>query len=289
MVALWGSAYGFNRVAIANISPMIIVAIRLWVGALLIGIIGKFMGVKMPSFANYRAWASMAATGIIGSLIPFFLVVKAQTYVPSAIASIYLAATPLSVALMAHFLIKGEKINIRSFAGILLGILGVVVLFLPNILSATSIKSPLWAQLFLVGAAFCYGIALIIVRLTSPNIHPIATSFGFVLCSAIVSTPFALFMPHEVLNHNYNETLSYLCAIALGIGPTALASILYVSATHRIGPVMVANVSNLVPFFSLLVGFFVFQENIPPTAIFALIIILTGVYLLKLGSQKRAG
>ncbi|MEK7661619.1 MAG: DMT family transporter [Pseudomonadota bacterium] len=285
LVALWGSAYGLNRVAVANLSPIAVTAIRLWVGAGFLGAIVMFNGIKMPPLSNIRAWASMAATGIIGSLLPFFLIAKAQVHVPSAVAAIYLSASPLAVAALAHFLVPNEKITKIRALGVLLGLVGIVILFLPNLMQIENFSSPLWAQAFLIIGAFCYGLALIIVRLTSPSLDPIGISFGFVLCSAIASTPFLFLNQTDEFARNYDIIASWICAVLLGIGPTAIASILYVGAARKIGPVMVSNTSNLVPFFALAVGFLIFHEAIPATAIWALMTILCGVYLLQVRAK----
>lgn len=285
LVALWGSAYGLNRVAVANLSPIAVTAIRLWVGAGLLGVIVVIYRIKMPRLTDYRAWGSMAATGIIGSLLPFFLIAKAQVHVPSAVAAIYLSASPLAVAGLAHFLVPNERVTKMRALGVLLGLVGMVILFLPNLMQIENFASPLWAQMFLIGGAICYGLALIIVRLTSPTLDPIGISFGFVLCSAIASTPFLFLNQVDEFTRSYGAVTSWLCAVLLGIGPTAIASILYVGAARKIGPVMVSNTSNLVPFFALAVGYLVFHEAIPATALWALATILCGVYLLQVRAK----
>jgi drug/metabolite transporter (DMT)-like permease len=279
LVFLWGSAYPLTRLAIGEISPVIVVSMRLWIGAISLYLVCKILGKHIPSFYDFKAWGSMAATGIVGSLIPFSLVSFAQIHVASALASIYLSATPMAAAVMAHFLIKGEKIQTKSGLGVLLGVLGVVILFAPSFGDVKSANSPIWAQLMLLIAAFCYAGALIIVRLTSPKIDAIAISFGFVFCSAIVSIPFAIIaILHQVPVFASKDLMGIL---ALGIGPTAIASILYVRLVHKIGPVLVANFSNLVPFVSIALGFVFFKEQIPATAGLALLVILGGVYLVQ--------
>lgn len=279
LVFLWASAYPLTFIAVNDLKPIIVVSIRLWIGAGFLYLICLFLNKHIPSVYDWRAWGSMAATGIIGSLIPFFLIGLAQTKVPSALASIYLSATPLAAVILSRIFIRNEKINLIKSFGVVLGILGIIILFLPSLIVKNLGFIPIWPQLILVFAAFCYAGALIIVRLTSPKIDAIAISFGFVFCSAIVSTPFAFYafdfnLPHITLK-------SALSAALLGIGPTAIASILYVRLVHKIGPIMVANFSNLVPIFAIIIGYFAFNETIPSTAGIALFVILFGVWLVQ--------
>lgn len=279
LIILWGSAYALNDIAVKAYSPIWVVAVRLWSGAIALGLLCFLRGIKMPPISDIKSWAAMASAGIIGSLVPFFLIAEAQTKVPSALASIYLSATPLFVAIMAHFFIKGEKITPFSLAGVLLGIVGVVILVFPQLKEIGKADFALYAHLFLIIGALCYAATLIIIRLTSVQIDPIALSFGFVLCSAIAVIPFAIGNNAPlVANAGMAPILSML---ALGLGPTALASVLYVRMVHQVGPVLVGNISNLVPFWAIFVGVVLFGQPISIYAIIALFVILFGVYLVQ--------
>lgn len=281
LIILWGAAYGLNNLTIGHIDPILVVSGRLWIGAIFLYICAKFMKKQIPSFKDYKAWGVMASIGIIGSLLPFFLVVSAQAHIPSALASIYLAGTPLTTAILAHFFVKNEGLDLKRLFGVFLGIIGVVILFIPSLLEIGNQPLSLVWQLALIGAAFCYGAALIIVRKSGINLDPIILSFGFVFSGAIISTPFALVEIGNGLT-SYNN-IALFALFALGIGPTAIASILYVRMINSLGPVMVANYSNLVPFVSIFIGYAAFGEKLPYTVYIALGVILFGVFLV----QKR--
>ena len=281
LIVLWGSAYALNDIAVKAYSPIWVVAVRLWSGAIALGLVTYFMKLKLPPLNDFKSWAAMAAAGTMGSLLPFFLIAEAQTKVPSALASIYLSATPLFVAIMAHFFIKGEKITRNSFIGVLLGIIGVVILVFPQLEEVGNADFALYAHVFLIIGALCYAATLIIIRLTSVQIDPIALSFGFVLCSAIAVIPFAIGHGAPISPNTGSAPL--ISMLALGLGPTALASVLYVRMVHQVGPVLVGNISNLVPFWAIFVGVVLFNQPISIYAIIALFVILFGVYLV----QKR--
>jgi drug/metabolite transporter (DMT)-like permease len=279
LVVLWASAYGLNNIALQTISPMANVFLRLAAGSVFLGTILYIKGEKMPRVRNYKAWLMISGVGIIGSLLPFFLIAQAQTKVPSALASIYLAAMPLAAAILSYFFIRDEKLGLRKIIGVVLGVVGVIILSAPDLANIASQKAPLGAQLQLLGAAFCYGSAVVMIRLGGGGTSPLVTSFGFIFISAIVALPFAFVDIAQ--NYQRYSSASLIAAIAIGIGPTALAGILYVEAVHRVGPLMVANFSNLVPIVALFIGYIFFAESIPTTALVALAVILLGVTLLQ--------
>lgn len=286
LVVLWASAYGLNNIALQTISPMANVFLRLAAGSAFLGVILFFKGEKMPCFSNYKAWIMISGVGIIGSLLPFFLIAQAQTKVPSALASIYLAAMPLAAAILSYFLVRDEDLGPKKIIGVILGVVGVIILSAPDLGNLASQKAPLGAQLQLLGAAFCYGSAVVMIRMGGGGTSPLVTSFGFIFISALVALPFAF--TDIVQNAHQYSTASISAAILIGIGPTALAGILYVEAVHRVGPLMVANFSNLVPIVALFIGYIFFAERIPATAIVALVVILLGVSLLQSKSKDSA-
>lgn len=286
LVFLWAGAYTLTRVALNTIEPIWVVTIRLWIGAAFLFAVCLIFKKPIPSFANTKLWFAFLSAGIVGSLFPFYLVAMAQTQVPSALAPIYLSVTPLAAALLAHFFVPDSKLNLKSVLGVILGIWGVVILFIPGLSGHSLLNIPFWPQVFLVAAAFCYGATLIIVRMIGPDTDPIVTSFGFVLTSALVGTPFALMSSGFTIPQF--APIDILSAAALGIGPTALASIIYVRLVHDIGPVMVGNVSNLVPFAGAFLGFVFFDEQLSASAGIALALILLGVFILQKSGNKKA-
>lgn len=284
LVFLWAGAYTLTRFALNTIDPIWVVTIRLWIGAAFLFLVCLILKKPIPSFSNTKVWLGLLSAGVVGSLFPFYLIAMAQTQVPSALAPIYLSVTPLAAALLAHFFVPDSKLTIKSILGVILGIWGVVILFVPGLSGHSLLNVPFWPQVFLVAAAFCYGATLIIVRMIGPEIDPIATSFGFVFTSALVGTPFALMSTGFSIPQF--APLDILCAIALGIGPTALASMIYVRLVHDIGPVMVANVSNLVPFAGAFLGFAIFGEELSASSGIALALILFGVFILQKSRDK---
>jgi drug/metabolite transporter (DMT)-like permease len=285
LIIVWGSAYAMTHVALEGFAPLVLVAIRLVIGAAALGCVCLAQGERLPPLRDWKAWLSLLAIGLVGTLLPFGLISEAQARVPSALAAIYIAAAPLAVAVMAHVLVPGEKLSFLRAIGVLLGFCGILVLFAPGLAGApaagTSALGGLGDQLMLLAAAVFYGTASILVRLVQPNLAPIAMSFGFVLVAALVAVPVAWVV--EAPQTLAAPPLQWACAIGLGLGSTALGNLLYVIVIRRVGPVFLSNVGNLVPFWSLLVGAVLLGEALPGTAVAGLAVILAGIWLV----QKR--
>ena len=279
LVILWGSAYAMTHIGVEALPPAVLVAARLWVGAIVLGLGAIATSARLPAISDLRTWGVLAVIGATGTLLPFLLISFAQKAVPSALAAIYIAAAPLTVAILCHFLVPSERLSAKRALGVGVGFCGVVLLFLPALNDHSAGAAPLFPQLLLLVAAFLYGATSVMVRLVNPSLHPIAMSCGFVLVAALLSTPFALASwPQGGL---HLESRHVLAVLFLGVLSTGVANLVYVLTIRRVGPVFMSNVGNLAPFWSILVGALAFGEALPATTLAALAILLFGVWLVQ--------
>lgn len=283
LIVLWGSAYGMTFVAVEAVPPAVLVCLRLWVGAMVLGLGVRVIGAPLPRLGDARAWGVLALIGACGTLLPFLLISFAQTRVPSALAAVFIAAAPLAVAVLSHVFVPGERLNWRRAAGLVVGFAGVCLLFAPALIEGGVGAASLSDQGLLLLAAVLYGATSVIVRLTGPAMHPVVMAFGYVGFAALMSVPPAvLAWPAGGLPV---EALHVAAILGLGIGSTGVANFVYVQAIRRVGPVFMSNVGNLAPFWSLLIGAVFLNEALPSTLYAALAVILLGVWLV----QRRGG
>lgn len=121
---LWGGSFFFVGAAIREVPPLTIVFLRVGVAALVLLPLVLLRAIPFPSgFAGWKVFLVMSA---INNVIPFSLQAGAQIYITSGLASVLNATTPLfTVLVMAAF--AEERLLPRRIAGVLLGLLGVVV------------------------------------------------------------------------------------------------------------------------------------------------------------------
>lgn len=279
LIILWGSAYGMTHVGVEAVPPAVLVSARLTIGALVLGIGVLVLRAPVPPLRETKTWGVLALIGACGTLLPFLLISIAQKNVPSALAAVYIAAAPLTVAVLCHMFVPGERLNLRRGLGLVVGFGGVCLLFAPALLAQGTGGASLPDQTLLVVAAFLYGSTSVIVRLAGPATHPIVMAFGYVGLAALMSLPLAAASwPPEGL---HVEGRHIAAMLGLGIGATGIANLAYVQAIRRVGPVFMSNVGNLAPFWSILIGAVFLGEALPPTLYAALAVILIGVWMVQ--------
>src|SRR5262245_8799603 len=90
---LWGGSFFFVGIAVHELPPLTIVVTRVAIAAIALHVIMRVLGEHLPK--HLRVWTAFAAMGFLNNLVPFVLIVWAQTRIASGVASILNATTPL--------------------------------------------------------------------------------------------------------------------------------------------------------------------------------------------------
>ncbi len=279
---IWGASFLSITIALESVGPLSVAAIRLFLAAVVLVSASFLLGYGLPALGSKLLWLHVFGMAVFTNALPFALLGWGQQSVASAFAGVTMAAVPLLVLPLAFFFIPGERLTPFKVVGFVLGFLGVLTLIgWRDILAA---DGETLAKLACVGAASCYAIGSIITR-TAPPVHPIAFSAGGLLLATMISVPLALIfegLPTEI------SPRSATALIYLGLGPTALATIILVRIIQSAGPSFMSLVNYQVPIWSVIFGALVLGEMVPASFLTALALILGGLALSQSG-QRRYG
>jgi len=283
---IWGASFMAVSVALQGVGPLTVVASRLTLGAVFLLTLCRVMGRGLPRRSGPdagRLWAFILAMGVFSNALPFFLLSWGQQVVASGFAGVCMAAVPLFVLPLAHFLVPGERMHLRRAIGFVLGTLGVIVIIGPEAFRSTGAEFETLARLACVGAAACYAIGSIFTRL-APEVDRMSLAAAVLTVGAVVFTPYALVV--EGLP-DMPEGRAFWALVYLGLLPTGVAQILLVQVIRDAGPVFLSLVNYQVPVWSIIFGAVVLFEALPPSLYLGLALILGGVALSQLGALKR--
>jgi drug/metabolite transporter (DMT)-like permease len=276
LVAVWGTAFTFIRLAIETVPPATIAAGRIVTAALVLLAAVRLVGLRLPSKPG--VWAYFLLLGMVGNALPFFLISWGQERVVSGMAGILMAVNPLVTLLLAHFFVAGERLTLARTLGFVLGFVGIVVL-----LGAEAGPGPGGGSLLhaaaVLGGALCYAINSILTR-RMPETHPLVASASVLAVAALVVVPVALLLdPPGSFAPSGASTLSVLW---LGLVPTAAATLVYFRLVASAGPTFFSLVNYPVPLVAVVTGALVYGERLSWTAFAALGLVLAGIALSQL-------
>ncbi|MDG1126811.1 MAG: DMT family transporter [Hellea sp.] len=279
MVIVWGSAFTLVSIGVEYISPLWLVTYRLIIGAIIVIIYVKFKGLNLPNIRDKR-WIWYFAMGLIGMVIPFFLLSTGQLIIDSGLTAIMVGTMPLMTVILAHFF-TNEKLSITKIIGFIFGFIGIVILFLPSDFSI-KITENWFSQLIIIIAAFCYAVTTIIAK-RAPYTPATIGACMMLICAATsclfvaLLTGFPSSMP---------PLLGILTAFGLGVGSTAFASILLLYIIDQTGPSTVAKINYFVPLASVIFGVIILDEILSIRIFIAFVIILIGMFISQIKKSK---
>ena len=276
LALVWGSAFAFIAVAVDTLPPSIIVLGRLSLAAVILTVWAFYRRRRFPPLKDVR-WLWFLALGLLGNALPFTLIAIGQKTVPSGIAGILMGMMPLTVIAAAHFILPNERLSLRKASGFLIGFSGIVILMGPAALKGM-LEADFLAQLLIFIATLSYA-ANAVTYQASPETPPSVIAAGSMICAAVLSLPVALY--DIVAGPAITPSLpSIMAVLALGLLPTALATIVYMGVARKVGASFIALINYMVPVVAAVIGL-ARGEPMTLTTLIALGVILLGVYVAR--------
>ncbi|HSA79584.1 MAG TPA: DMT family transporter [Geminicoccaceae bacterium] len=282
LVAMWGSAFMMTGVAVRGFTPATLVAIRLVIAAALLGGLVLLSGRRFP--VSRQFWLFSLAISLAGNCVPFWLISFGQQRIDSGLAGILMGIMPLTTMVLAHFFVRGERLNRAKASGFLLGFVGLVVLIGPDaLLQLRGEGTALLYQLAVLGGAICYAVNTIIAR-HRPPADPLVAAAGVMLMGSLVMLPIGGPAAPEQLASA--PAVPFAAMIALALVATAIATVVFLKLVAVAGPSFTSFINYLIPVWALLMGVIFLGEEPQPTTLVALVLILAGIGLSEVGSRR---
>jgi len=280
LILVWGTAYTLVGYTVDYIAPVWMVAARTLIAAILLVSYALLRGNKFPRLTDKR-WIWYSYMGVIGMAAPFYFTAKGQIHVDSGLTSILVGFMPLLTIIMAHFFIKSEPLSPRKALGFVVGFFGIFILFLPDPFRWEVISN--WkGQGYIILAATFYA-ALTIIAKRAPDTPASVGAAMMLISAAFFSMLMALGagMPSKL-----PPTPAMLSLLALAIGSTGFAQIIYLRIIQVSGPSFVAKINYLVPICSLIAGIMFLDEAFHWRSVIAMAIIFTGLFIARSSSKS---
>ena len=271
LACLWSGVFFLIKLALDDLRPCTVVALRLGIGALILRLVVLASGARMPT--SLRTWGAFAGMGALNNFLPFCLIAWGQTQIGSGLAAILNATTPLFTVLLAHIWTRDERMTPNCLGGVLLGVAGVIVMLGPGALRG--LTTNVLAQLAILGAAVLYACAGIFGR-RFRALPPMVTATGQVTAGAIMVLPFAL-----VVDQPWTHPMPHVAAcgavLAAAVFCTALAYALYFRILATAGATNLLLVTLLMPAGAVLLGMGLLGEDLHAGEIVGMLLIALGL------------
>lgn len=259
LAAIWGASFLFIRIAAPAFGSVNTTFLRVFFA--LIGLAVMLLLLRTPMRFNGKLASSMLL-GIINSGVPFLMYAIAALWLPAGYSAILNATTPLMGALIG-FSCFDERLSLRKWGGVILGLVGITLITTTGELSLSG--NLVTGVLACLVATACYGGAGFLTRrwiTERGGLDAKLVAFGSQLGACLFLLPFFGYTMATGPAVNWAIPEVWVCVLAVGFICTALAYLLYFRLIADIGPLRSLTVTFLIPPFGILWGYLVLGETL---------------------------
>ena len=279
---IWGSNFIFMKWAAKEITPSQIVLLRVVFG--FVPLFFFALAKRALRWEHLRYTHHFAVMSLLATAVYYFAFAKGTVLLPTSIAGLLSGAIPLFTFVCAWLFMSEEHITMTKAAGVGLGFLGVLLIARPWSSSVGAISG--LGVIYMVAGSMSVGCSFVYARrfispLKLPAVALVTYQIG--LAMMLLSLVTSL----HGIGAVFSDTRAWVgLVIGLGLFGTGLAYVIYYFIVEHLGAVAAAGVTYIPPVVALVIGVFLVGDTIHPIGYVAMILILSGVAVLQLGSRQ---
>jgi drug/metabolite transporter (DMT)-like permease len=266
---LWGIPYLFIKLAVEDLSPVMVAFARIVVAFALLLPYAWHKGALRGLGAH---WKPLAIYSVVEICLPWPLIGFGEQRVSSGLAAILIAAVPLVVALMALRIDHEERAEGSRLAGLVLGFAGVVVLLG---LDVAGRPGELLGGLAILLATVGYAAGPMIIKHRFADLDPLGPVTASMGISAVVLLPAAVLTAPAAAP----SAQTLISVVVLGVACSALGFLLFFALIAAVGPGRATVITFVNPVVAVALGVALLGEGLGPSAVAGLLLILAGSWL----------
>jgi drug/metabolite transporter (DMT)-like permease len=280
LALLWGSSYPLTKTAVETIPPLTVAAVRGAIGGMLIlAVLGR-RARELLEVGHPLAFLNQA---LLSCVIPWTLVAWASRTIDSNLATILNSLSPVFIFIFTWAITRHEPATPRKFAGVVLGIAGVLTIVGVDALGGFGKKT--LAEIACVAGSMSYGIAAIVGR-RFDKVSPLVPAAGSTLMAAAILLPIALLVEQPWTLRPSPSSIAAL--LALAAFSTGAAFVVYFRLLSTIGSIATASQAYLRILVGVGLGVVFLGERLSANVIAGLVLVVAGVVAMTLPARKTA-
>lgn len=276
---IWGSTWLAIKIGLEGSPPFLAAGYRFLLAAAFLGLFSLIF--QRHGFNFKGKWPYVFLAGLFTYPLSYGLVYLGTQHVESGMAAVLFAIMPFFVAILAHYFVPGEKLTLTKIFGMVIGFIGIVVIFAENLSFRGS--HILWGMMAIVASSFCSSSGSIIMKKHLKNLRPVPlTTLQTGIGGILLLAPGLLFESPDDFSYNI-RTLGSL--VYLGILGTAVTFSLYLYLLHKMEVTKLSTIAFITPVIAVILGIAYRHETMNWAGIVGSAMVLFGVIIVISGTN----
>lgn len=172
MVFMWDSNWILIKLGLGNLPPFTFAGIRYFSAGVILLPVAVLSRASFP--LDWRGWLFLSIIGLFTSGLTSGLVFWGEQFISSGLTALLWATNPFITALIAHFVIPEEPLNLRRLGGIILGFAGVVIILGERAFGTG--RFDLVSELAVIGGSASWAVGAVWFKKSGAPGNPMVTS-----------------------------------------------------------------------------------------------------------------
>jgi drug/metabolite transporter (DMT)-like permease len=283
LILIWSTTWAVIRVGLRGVPPFTGVALRFAIAAVVLLALAPVLGVKLGRQSQERRvwWINTFLT----FTIPYGVLYWAEQWLPSGLAAVVFATTPLLTALAAHVALPAERLTARSVLGVLVGFGGIAVLFSGDLQALGGSQVAKAAAVLLI-APLCAALSNVAVKRWGGGVHPLSIAAVPMAATAVLMGLFSR-VAESGRPVTFN-TPAVLSLLYLGLIGSALPFTLYFWLLRRQSATGMSMINYATPILAVAIGTVFLDEPFTLRIVVGASLVLAGVALAMRRANRDA-
>jgi drug/metabolite transporter (DMT)-like permease len=272
---VWGSSFLWIKIAVQEIGPILLVALRLLFGILALLVVVAYSRPKWPR--QRRVWINLAMLGLINNALPYALISWGEQYIDSGVAAVLNSTTPLFTMIVAHIFLTDDRMTRQRVLSLLMGFAGIVALFSRDLFSGP--RGSLLGQMAVLLASISYAFASVFARRTTKDVSLVIRALVPLLGADLLM--WTLVPVFESPVSLPQLPLTWFSIVWLGVLGVAVAFLLYFYLLHSVGPTRTVLVTYIFPLVGVALGVIFLNERLDWQLLAGTMLIIASVVMVN--------
>lgn len=278
---LWGSTWLAIRLGLDSLTPVFSAGIRFTLASIVILLIMKFKKIDLQT--DSLSIKLYFILGFLSFVIPFGLVYWAEQFIPSGLASIIFAVMPFFVIIFSIIAFKEQKIMFAQIFGVMLGFIGIVVIFSEDLFLDLS-HDFFGMVAVLISSIMQAGIAVTMKKYGN-HLNPLSMNFVPLLLAGITMVLFGLLF--EDYSKNRFDLNAVLSVGYLAVFGTVLTFTTYYWLMKKINIVLLSISTFITPIIAVMLGWAILGEKFTSQILAGSSLVLVGILFANFTGLKN--
>ncbi len=282
LCGIWGSTWLFIKIGLNDLPPLSFAAIRFVIAATILWVIVLLRRLKIPRSA--KELLLLAGTGVLGFTVNYGLIFWGEQYISSGLAALLQSTIPAFGLLFAHLHLPAERMTPVKVFGVVLGVLGVAVIF-SNQLSLAGPRALAGSVAIVISAAGA-AYSNVLIKAYGGKIEPtviaaMQMSFGLIPILLI-----GVMWEGNPLNFRWTR-MALVSLLYLAIVGSVIAFILYYWLVQHMDVTKSMLIALVTPVTAVILGMIVLGEQLDWRTVAGGLLVLSGIALVVIRRQKK--